>query len=123
MAFDDPGKEAVESFTQNCWEGFCTFRRDTAPLSVVMTATFCLTFTTVSSTCLTIKNKRLAAESHALAPTYFDAMTFLFGLLLVEFSLGIIATAAEADVHSEAARVLFAVLVVCYTSFTKWYGI
>jgi len=60
---------------------------------------------------------RLTIESLALAPTHFDVMTFLSGLLLTGFALGTLATASEAGVPSETARVLFAALVVCYTIF------
>ena len=63
------------------------------------------------------RTDRLTIESLALAPTHFDVMTFLSGLLLVGFALGTLATAAEAGVPSETARVLFAALVVCYTIF------
>ena len=64
-----------------------------------------------------LRSERLTIESLALAPTHFDVMTFLSGLLLAGFALGTVATASEAGVPSETARVLFAALVVCYTIF------
>ena len=63
-----------------------------------------------------LRSDRLTVESLALAPTHFDVMTFLSGMLLVGFALGTLATAPE-SVPSEVARVLFAGLVVCYTIF------
>lgn len=64
-----------------------------------------------------LRSDRLTAESFGLAPTHFDVMTFLSGLLLIGFALGTVATAAEGGIPSETARVLFATLVVCYTIF------
>lgn len=64
-----------------------------------------------------LRTDRLTVESLALAPTHFDVMTFLSGMLLVGFALGTVATAPETGVPSEIARVLFAGLVVCYTIF------
>lgn len=64
-----------------------------------------------------LRSNRLTAESLALAPTHFDVMTFLSGLLLVGFALGSVATASTAGVPSETARILFTALVVCYTIF------
>jgi hypothetical protein len=64
-----------------------------------------------------LRSDRLTVESLGLAPTHFDVMTFLSGLLLVGFALGTVATASVAGVPSETAQVLFAALVVCYTIF------
>jgi hypothetical protein len=64
-----------------------------------------------------LRSDRLTVESLALAPTHFDVMTFLSGLLLTGFALGTVATASIAGVPSETAQVLFAALVVCYTIF------
>lgn len=64
-----------------------------------------------------LRSDRLSVESLALAPTHFDVMTFLSGLLLTGFALGTVATAAIDGVPSETARVLFSGLVVCYTIF------
>lgn len=63
-----------------------------------------------------LRSDRLTVESLALAPTHFDVMTFLSGMLLVGFALGTVATAPD-TIPSEIARVLFAGLVVCYTVF------
>lgn len=65
-----------------------------------------------------VRSKRLSYEALALAPTHFDVMTFLSGLLLTGYALGTVATAfSTAGVPSETARILFASLVVCYTIF------
>ena len=64
-----------------------------------------------------LRTDRLTVESLALAPTHFDVMTFLSGLLLAGFALGTVSTATEDGVASETAQVLFAGLVVCYTIF------
>lgn len=64
-----------------------------------------------------LRSGRLTVESLALAPTHFDVMTFLSGLLLTGFALGTVATASVSGVPSETAQVLFAALVVCYTIF------
>mmetsp|Transcript_18737 Transcript_18737/g.45240 ORF Transcript_18737/g.45240 Transcript_18737/m.45240 type:complete len:601 (+) Transcript_18737:310-2112(+) len=64
-----------------------------------------------------LRTDRLTVESLALAPTHFDVMTFLCGLLLAGFALGTVATATQDGVPSETAQVLFAGLVVCYTIF------
>lgn len=64
-----------------------------------------------------LRTDRLTVEALALAPTHFEVMTFLSGMLLAGFALGTVATASVAGVPSETARVLFAGLVVCYTIF------
>lgn len=64
-----------------------------------------------------LRSDRLTMESLALAPTHFDVMTFLSGLLLAVFALGTVATSSVAGVPSETAQVLFAALVVSYTIF------
>lgn len=63
-----------------------------------------------------LRSDRLTVESLALAPTHFDVMTFLSGMLLVGFALGTLANSPD-SVPSEISRVLFAGLVVCYTIF------
>ena len=63
-----------------------------------------------------LRSDRITVESLALAPTHFDVMTFLSGMLLVGFALGTLATAPD-GVPSDIARILFAGLVVCYTLF------
>ena len=63
-----------------------------------------------------IRSIRMSDEALALAPTHFDVMTFLAGLLLVGFTLGTVAT-SPTGMPSSIARILFAVLVVCYTIF------
>lgn len=60
-----------------------------------------------------IRAKRMADEALALAPTHFDVMTFLCGLLLVGFALG----AVEADTGGELlTKILFSALIVCYVT-------
>ena len=63
-----------------------------------------------------LRSDRLTVESLALAPTHFDVMTFLSGMLLLGFAMGTLATAPN-GIPNEVARVLFAGLVVCYTIF------
>jgi hypothetical protein len=63
-----------------------------------------------------VRSKRMSYEALALAPTHFDVMTFLSGLLLTGYTLGTVAT-AQTGVPSETARILFAALFVCYTIF------
>jgi len=64
-----------------------------------------------------LRSRRMNFEALALAPTHFDVMTFLGGMLLTGFALGTVATAQEAGIPAELARILFASLVVCYTIF------
>ena len=64
-----------------------------------------------------IRSKRLNYEALALAPTHFDVMTFLCGMLLIGFALGTVATVQTDGVPVILARLLFASLVVCYTIF------
>jgi Protein of unknown function (DUF4239) len=68
-------------------------------------------------TLMTLRSRRMTFESMALAPTHFDVMTFLCGMLLVGFSLGTVAEAQTNGVPTELAKILFASLVVCYTLF------
>ena len=63
-----------------------------------------------------IRSVRMSDEALGLGPTHFDVMTFLAGLLLVGFALGTVAT-SPTGMPSGIARVLFSVLVVCYTIF------
>lgn len=63
-----------------------------------------------------IRSVRMSDEALGLTPTHFDVMTFLAGLLLVGFALGTVAT-SPTGMPSGIARVLFSVLVVCYTIF------
>jgi hypothetical protein len=63
-----------------------------------------------------LRSKRLSDEALALAPTHFDVMTFLSGLLLVGTALGTVATAQTDGVPTEVSRILFSALVVCYTT-------
>ena len=66
---------------------------------------------------ITLRSRRMTYESMALAPTHFDVMTFLCGMLLSGFSLGTVAMAQKDGVPAELAKILFASLVVCYTLF------
>ena len=66
---------------------------------------------------ITLRSRRMTYESMALAPTHFDVMTFLCGMLLSGFSLGTVAVAQKDGVPTELAKILFASLVVCYTLF------
>jgi hypothetical protein len=61
-----------------------------------------------------VRSRRISDEALALAPTHFDVMTFLSGLLLIGFALGTVATAEVDGVPSGIARVLFSALMVCY---------
>ena len=63
-----------------------------------------------------LRSRRLNNEALALAPTHFDVMTFLSGLLLVGTALGTVATAQTDGVPTEVSRILFSALVVCYTT-------
>jgi hypothetical protein len=63
-----------------------------------------------------IRSVRMSDEALGLTPTHFDVMTFLAGLLLVGFALGTVAT-SPTGMPSGIARVLFSILVVCYTIF------
>jgi hypothetical protein len=58
-----------------------------------------------------VRSKRLSDEALALAPTHFDVMTFLSGLLLIGFVLSSVAAAEDL---SGISRLLFAMLVVCF---------
>lgn len=64
-----------------------------------------------------IRSQRMNSEALALAPTHFDVMTFLSGMLLTGFALGTVSSAQENGVPAELARILFASLVVCFTVF------
>jgi len=55
-----------------------------------------------------IRAKRMADEALALAPTHFDVMTFLCGLLLTGFAL------VAVESNGFVTRLLFSALVVCY---------
>lgn len=59
-----------------------------------------------------MRAKRMADEALALAPTHFDVLSFLCGLLLTGFAL----SAVEVfDAGGELiARILFSALIVCY---------
>ena len=59
----------------------------------------------------------MSDEALALAPTHFDVMTFLCGILLTGYTLGTVATAQTDGVPVGIARILFSVLVVCYVIF------
>jgi len=63
-----------------------------------------------------LRSKRMTDEALALAPTHFDILTFLSGLVLVGIALGTVATAQTNGVPTELSRVLFSALVVCYTT-------
>jgi Protein of unknown function (DUF4239) len=63
-----------------------------------------------------LRTKRMNCEANALAPAHFDLMTFLAGLLLVGTTLGTVATAQTNGIPTEASRILFSALVVCYTT-------
>jgi Protein of unknown function (DUF4239) len=63
-----------------------------------------------------LRSKRMNDEALGLAPTHFDVMTFLSGLLLVGIALGTVATAQTDGVPTELSRILFSALVVCYTT-------
>lgn len=65
-----------------------------------------------------LRAHRISYEGLALAPTHFDVMTFLCGLLLTGYALGTLATACPNDgTPAGLAQVLFSALVVCYVLF------
>lgn len=59
----------------------------------------------------------MSDEGLALAPTHFDVMTFLSGLLLAGYALGTVATAQIDGTPSGISHYLFSALVVCYVIF------
>ena len=60
----------------------------------------------------------MSDEALALAPTHFDVMTFISGLLLTGFALGTVATAqTDGMLPSGISRILFSALVVSYVIF------
>ncbi|CAB9517031.1 AarF domain containing kinase [Seminavis robusta] len=63
-----------------------------------------------------LRSRRMNDEALFLAPTHYDVMTFLSILLLVGVALGTVATAQTNGVPTELSRILFAILVVCYTT-------
>ena len=63
------------------------------------------------------RSKRLHFESLALAPTHFDVMTFLCGMLLTGFTLATVASSSTDGIPTQPAHFLFCFLVVCYTIF------
>lgn len=65
----------------------------------------------------TLRSQRMNSEALALAPTHFDVMTFLSGMLLAGFALGTVTSVQEDGVPGELASFLFASLVVCFTVF------
>ena len=62
----------------------------------------------------TMRTQRMSDEALALAPTHFDVMTFLCGLLLSGFVLG---TVASEQYVCTVSRISFAALVASYTIF------
>jgi hypothetical protein len=71
----------------------------------------------VVSELFTLRSQRMNSEALALAPTHFDVMTFLSGMLLAGFALGTVSSVQEDGVPGELARILFSSLVVCFTVF------
>ena len=65
----------------------------------------------------TLRSKRMNLEALALAPTHFDVMTFLCGILMTGFALGTVATAQTNGQPNQLSSLLFASLVVVYTIF------